>query len=224
VDRVAPPTFDEIAKLDPADVIAFDRGAIDNWSLAWQDRSDYLKNAFLGSLALVSISPPIFGHAWSDAVTLGVMSVEVLSLAVGVTDITKALAHRPRPYLYNQSRTVQERYDFAENKESWGYLSFFSGHVASSFAAATFVSTVFGEVYGPSVWSKVVWGVTMSTAALVAYARVEGGVHFPTDVIMGAAVGSALGYLVPTLHRSTTDSALSLSVGPTAVGIRLTLR
>ena len=64
----------------------------------------------------------------------------------------------------------------------------------------------------------------MSTAALVAYAGVAGGVHFPTDVIMGAAVGSALGYLVPMLHRSTTDSALSLSIGPTAVGIRLSLR
>ena len=221
--RVDAVTFAEIAALDPADVNGFDRRATEKWSLEWQDWSDYLRTSLVGSAVLVSLTPPMFGHEWSDAATLGVMSLELFSLMIGVTDITKALSQRNRPYLYNESLTVQERYDIAGNREGWGRLSYFSGHVASAFAAATFLSTVFSEVYGPSTWSKVVWGATLSTAVLVAIARVQGGVHFPTDALTGAVVGSAVGYLVPALHRSATDGALSVSVAPTAVGIRLVL-
>ncbi len=222
--RVDAVTLDEIAVLSAGNVNGFDRRASENWSLGWQDTSDYLRSTLLVSAALVSLTPPIFGHEWSDAATLGVMSVELFSFVIGVTDITKTLSQRYRPYLYNESLTVEERYDVAGNREGWGRLSHFSGHAASAFAAATFLSKVFSDVYGPSAWSKVVWGASLSTAALVAYARVEGGVHFPTDVLIGAAFGSALGYLVPVLHRSPADSALSVSVAPTGVGIHLTLR
>ncbi len=220
--RVDPPTLDEIAQLQPSDVNGFDRVATQNFSLTAQDRSDYVRNALLGSMVLVSLTPPILGHEWSDAATLGVMSVEVLSFMFGISSIAKALSHRARPYLYNQSATVQERYDFAKDKEGWGYGSFFSGHAASSFAAATFVSIVVSEVYGPSPWSGLIWGAALSAATVVSFARVNGGVHFPTDVLMGAAVGSALGYFVPALHRRPADSALSVSVAPTSVSIRLT--
>ena len=224
-DRVDAATADEITALQSGDVTRFDRWATTNFSHEWQDRSDYLRNALLGSVALLSLAPPLYGDEWSDAVTLGVMSAEVFGLLLGVTNITKTLSHRARPYLYNESLTVQERLDVSgDHREGWGYLSFFSGHAASSFAAAMFVSKVFSDVYGPSAWSKALWGATFSAAALVAYARVEGGAHFPTDVFVGAAVGSALGYLVPALHRIGPDRALSLGVAPTGVAVRLTLR
>ena len=58
---------------------------------------------------------------------------------------------------------------------------------------------------------------------MIAWGRVEGGVHFPTDVLMGVPVGIAIGYLVPALHRKTADSPLSVSVAPTSLRIRLTL-
>ncbi len=221
--RMDPPTFDEIAELQPGDVNGFDRVATDSWSLGWQDASDFFRNTLVASMAVVSLSPPFVGHEWSDAATLSVMSMEVMALAFGITKVTKALSHRPRPYLYNQELTVQERYDFASERGGWGYQSFFSGHATSSFAAATFVSTVFSQVYGPSTWSKVIWGVSLSAAALATWGRVEGGAHFPTDVLMGVPVGIAIGYLVPALHRRSADSALSVSVAPTSVRIRLNL-
>jgi membrane-associated phospholipid phosphatase len=32
------------------------------------------------------------------------------------------------------------------------------------------------------------------------------GKHFPADVIAGAAVGTAAGFLVPALHKSPSDN------------------
>ena len=45
--------------------------------------------------------------------------------------------------------------------------------------------------------------------------------HYPTDVIAGAIVGSAIGYLVPTLHRKGREGRLGLVVTPTQMGLRL---
>lgn len=38
-------------------------------------------------------------------------------------------------------------------------------------------------------------------AAAVSTLRVVAGKHFPTDVVAGAALGSGIGWLVPTVHR-----------------------
>lgn len=67
---------------------------------------------------------------------------------------------------------------------SW---SFPSGHSAASFAAATVVFAYFRR-----------WGAAaLGLAALIAFSRVFLFVHYPTDVLAGAALGAlcALGVL-----------------------------
>jgi undecaprenyl-diphosphatase len=59
-------------------------------------------------------------------------------------------------------------------------------------------------------------------AVLTASFRVAAGMHFVTDVVAGAALGSAIGFFVPYLHRQkATDSrtgGLSLeTTGPDLV-------
>jgi undecaprenyl-diphosphatase len=64
-------------------------------------------------------------------------------------------------------------------------FSFPSGHTSAAFLFATAVVLVFGAVgLGLYVW-----------AALVAFARVVLGVHFPTDTLMGALIGSGMALL-----------------------------
>ena len=44
-------------------------------------------------------------------------------------------------------------------------------------------------------------------SALVGVARVEGGGHFPSDVIIGYAVGAGVGIAVPALHDVQLQAA-----------------
>jgi undecaprenyl-diphosphatase len=97
-------------------------------------------------------------------------------IAVVVADWTsmaiKALVDRPRPPLrYPEPKTlVPLPHDG----------SFPSGHAATSFAAATMLSFAFPG-FAP---------VLLILAAAVAYSRVYVGVHYPIDVIAGAALGA----------------------------------
>jgi undecaprenyl-diphosphatase len=72
--------------------------------------------------------------------------------------------------------------------------SFPSGHTASAFAFATAA----GDAVPP------LRPVLLALAGLVGYSRVHTGVHHPTDVIAGAAVGVAAGKIVRARRRRTT--------------------
>jgi membrane-associated phospholipid phosphatase len=218
-DAIDPITRSEVAKLDLSDVNRFDRTATKNWSGAWADRSDayrdlvvrptFLLLGFEGAASLVKGRP-------RDAATLGVMLVELYAYLAGTTYTTKALVKRKRPYVFNPDKTVDERFAIASSDGNEVYLSFFSGHAAAAFAAATFTSTLVTDLFGTSIWSHLVWGSTHTVAVLAAYARVKAGQHYPSDVIVGAAVGSALGYLIPRLHRVDADRPLDAD-GPVSV-------
>jgi undecaprenyl-diphosphatase len=67
--------------------------------------------------------------------------------------------------------------------------SFTSSHAVNHFAAAMFIFTTFKNRLGN--W----WAVTFIWAALIAYAQVYVGVHFPLDVFCGAIAGLIIGYL-----------------------------
>jgi membrane-associated phospholipid phosphatase len=214
-------TLAEIGALDRQEVNGFDRGATDNWSPAWQDFSDWPRNVLLATSAALSLAPLVADDDLAEALTLGAILLETATLTAGATYIVKALAGRTRPYAYNQSLTPEERYLIAGPQEPSVHLSFYSGHAATAFAAAMLVSTVYADVHGPSTTSRIVWVATLSAASLTAFARVKGGAHFPTDVLVGAAVGSAMGRLVPALHRVDGSTGVSLSAGPGGVHLRI---
>jgi membrane-associated phospholipid phosphatase len=58
--------------------------------------------------------------------------------------------------------------------------SFPSGHASSSFAIATVVTNYYGKK----------WGIPLyAFAGLIAVSRIEKGAHWPSDVVVGAALG-----------------------------------
>jgi undecaprenyl-diphosphatase len=70
--------------------------------------------------------------------------------------------------------------------------SFPSGHTASSFAAAYAIQRGFGKRFGIPAYVL---------AALIAVSRVYVGVHYPTDVLAGAAIGTICALAVVCFSR-----------------------
>ena len=77
--------------------------------------------------------------------------------------------------------------------------SFPSGHAASAFAFASSM----GEAVPPT------WVPLHVAAALVAYARVHTGVHYPSDVVVGSLVGAFCGWTVRRVSNRWVPPALS---------------
>ena len=69
-----------------------------------------------------------------------------------------------------------------------GHYGFISSHAANTFALASFIYMTMRQHY-----KKIGW-VMFSWAALVSYSRIYMGVHFPGDIICGAALGLILGF------------------------------
>ena len=117
-----------------------------------------------------------------------VLTFVAVALADWTSMAIKALVHHPRPPLrYPEPKTlVPLPHDG----------SFPSGHAATSFAAATILSFAF-PAYAPAL---------LILASAVAFSRVYVGVHYPLDVIGGAALGvlvaTALRLLVRVQRRS----------------------
>ena len=205
-------TLEEIQTLDRQTIGSFDRGATYNWSKSAERFSDVPEQALWYMPVLYAI-PVLKNKHWNNGVTLGVMYAEVVMLNAGVTGITKSLTGRIRPYLYNTSFTAEERFAMQGKEAPTASTAFFSGHTSTAFAGAVFLSKTFTDIYGKTTWSKVIWVGSLSLATATAIARVEAGVHFPTDVLMGAVVGSAIGYFIPVLHKST-QTKVSVAVFP----------
>ena len=75
-----------------------------------------------------------------------------------------------------------------------GRYGFASSHASTTFALAT---TVWLMLRSWSPW----FGVAFGWSALVAYSRVYVGVHYPLDILVGAAVGVLVGWLAYQLYQ-----------------------
>jgi YegS/Rv2252/BmrU family lipid kinase len=110
-------------------------------------------------------------------------------LAIG---FTSTLVNGPLKYLWRRKRPVAELLDTRPSLIVMPKsFSFPSGHAASAFAFAT---GVVGE------WPAV--GVPIAgVAAAVGYSRVRTGVHYPSDVAVGAGLGVAAGLVAGRVLR-----------------------
>ena len=206
-------TLDQIRALDRNDVNGFDRPA----TYYWNRSADKVSNTLFHTLPftpLILVIPQLKNKNITNAATLGVMYVEVLLLTKGLTGITKSLTGRTRPYLYNTSFTPEERFYLQDDDDApVASTSFFSGHASGTFAFAVLLSKTYTDIYGKGTWSKVIWATSLSLASATAACRVAAGEHYATDVIVGALVGSTIGYGIPVLHKVAPEK-LSLNVLP----------
>lgn len=84
-----------------------------------------------------------------------------------------------------------------------GGYSFTSSHAANHFAAAVFLIGVFGFLSPRIKW------IALSWAAVIAFAQVYVGVHYPADVLCGSLLGIALGLLVLKGFKTLKNNPLA---------------
>lgn len=168
-----------------------DRNRADRWS-------DVTLFASLGQ----AIGYLSFGNR-PAALRDGALLVESYALDLALTQAAKKIARRPRPYAHRHDPPPGERPGAALG-------SFFSGHASSSFCMAVATGTIaFARKEKNAGW---ILGSGLTLAAATGTLRIAADRHYFTDVLVGAAVGSAAGFLVPHLHRPADP----FSPGPTA--------
>ncbi len=94
--------------------------------------------------------------------------------------------------------------DYVSDCEAEGrYQSFFSGHTAMSVLGAGLICADHQSLplYGGGWGDRVACFAGIGGATIVAASRILADKHFITDVIVGAAIGFAAGYLWPMLVR-----------------------
>lgn len=209
-----------ILQLDRQTINGFDRLATRKWSENIDRCSDVTLGISWLAPSLV-ILPELFNKRWSNFATLGLMYFETGILTLSITELTKAWVQRKRPYLYNTNLSIDKRTELAGDKSS--YKSFFSGHSSMAFTTAVFCATTYSDIYGRTKLTPFVWAGALGVAGLTAYLRVEAGKHYPSDILVGAAVGSLIGYTVPKLHKIKNEN-LSVSLSGNYISIVYCLR
>jgi undecaprenyl-diphosphatase len=179
----------ELPPFDPATVWGFDRAFMAPYNGSLDTLSDITQFAAFFAPAALAAAPV------GDWVTIGTMYLETALLAWGLKETGKTLIARARPYLYAEGYP-----DDSDTREDW-FDSFPSGHTSMAFAGAGFASYTFAAYFPDSPWRWVVIGGSYGFALSTAILRVASGSHFASDVIVGALVGSAVGFVVPMLHR-----------------------
>ncbi len=202
-----PLTAREIDRLSRESINAFDRSATWNYSEVISDGSDLL----LGAVVAAPLALMLNARMREDLETCALMYAETMALAVILPALGKGTVDRVRPFVYNPDAPMDRKTTSDARK------AFFSRHTSVAFASAVFVSTVYGDYHPGSAVGRCLWAGSLLAAAAVGAMRYESGEHFPTDIVAGAVAGSAVGYLIPRIHRAGAEK---LSLRPDFTGCR----
>ena len=196
--------LDKAAKVNQADFngAVFDASRVNGFDrLLMNPYSGELGRVGTG-LSIASVLMPAVSLAAprDEWIVIGAMYAETMLFSYGFKELGKLCVNRARPYMYFDGfpRDAADGNDWSD--------SFPSGHTTLAFAGASFASYVFSE-YLPDSNMKI--PVILSSYALAlgtAACRIAGGSHFMTDVIAGAAIGTACGLLIPWLHTLGSGS------------------
>ena len=141
------------------------------------------------------------------AAQMALVDAQALAIITGIQGITNTIASRERPY-GQTCGTAEQPEQTNECEGNVRHRSFFSGHAAFAFMSAGLVCVhhiKHGLYRGAG--DTVACIVAYTGAAATATLRVMGDMHYATDVLTGAAVGTAVGLAVPLWHYRKANIA-----------------
>jgi membrane-associated phospholipid phosphatase len=181
-----------ILSLDKQDIPAFDRHGADVYHPEANKIGDLL---FYGSMP-VPLLLMLDKKVRKDGFKVALLYLESMSVTGMLYTGAVYFNDRYRPYAYNANVPMSER------TRGGAKNSFFAGHVALVGTSTFFVAKILND-YHPE--SKVKWlPFTLAAAATgtTAVMRYLGGQHFLSDILIGTAVGTLSGILIPQAHKN----------------------
>ncbi|MFI5134785.1 MAG: phosphatase PAP2 family protein [Chitinophagales bacterium] len=188
---------------DISKIPSFDLSAIHNYDQTYVTASDVLLYTAVALPFISFFDKRVSGHAPQ----IIAMYLETLAINEAIHSMTTVIANRRRPYTFNTDSSINSdgikvpEVPFSVKEKKGNLNSYFSGHTSTATAATFFGARIFTDFRPHSKLVPFVWTAAALVPAFTGFARVKAGKHFPSDVVTGYAVGAAIGYLVPTLHK-----------------------
>lgn len=197
--------------------------SIDRWALSQNssDRTLYTKISDYGEIVIYLLPSLLIidknmRKDWYDLLLMYLEGHTITFNFYNYSPFGPTFQNRYRPLVYYPEFTDDVR------KNPQNRNSFYSGHVASSAYSTFFMAKVFCD-YHPKLgaYKYLIYLAASIPPLLMSYARVKALAHFPSDDIVGFALGAIIGIVLPELHKNRRYKNLDLGMftSPDAMGI-----
>jgi hypothetical protein len=187
-------------KLIPAACRWCEPPQVDRWArqqLLWQDPESA---TLVGNLLIVAVPVGVaitmgaMAHAQGAGLREGAEDLLVITEAATITLVLMQVAK------FTTTRTRPDAWAGSGSTTANSRMSFYAGHAAVAFAVAA-AGTQVARLRGRPGWG---WlsAASFAGAAACGFFRVASDNHWLTDVVAGAAIGTAIGFTVPGLVLS----------------------
>jgi membrane-associated phospholipid phosphatase len=192
-------TDQELANLRRDIINPFDRWALELDPSKRQDfykASDYFLPATVAGSAILLLTNKEVSKDWKKIL---LMYYEMHAITFNIYNFSffgPNFQNRVRPVAYYDYFPVEERRGGNQRN------SMYSGHTASTVASTFFAVKVYSD-YHPEIGNKkyLLYGLASIPPLVEGYLRVKALAHFPSDNLIGFALGAATGIIIPQLHK-----------------------
>lgn len=195
----------------------------EGWRLNARDTSDVLLSISSTYPYLVDALMVAWWHRGSSEVAkqMALMDAEAMALTAAVQGAVSALASRERPY--GRDCTDPTFGNARDCLVSNRYRSFFSGHTSQAFASAMLTCSHHANLplYGTKFADRTACVSAVALALTIGSLRMVSDMHYASDVITGAVIGSAIGLAVPNLFHYRGSSETTTATRSVLANVRL---
>ena len=199
----------EISNLNPNDIWKFDRRATLQ-SASFRHQAHRISDNVMKASVVLPFVLLIDREIRKDWLNFLVLYGQAHAISGLTYVLTTAVYDRTRPFVYSSEIPIGDKMSTGTRN------SFFSGHTSTTATATFFMAKVYSD-YNPQIGNKkyLLYAAALVPPAVVGYYRYKAMKHYPTDILMGLAVGAASGILVPHFHKNRKKWK-NLSIVPTA--------
>lgn len=182
--------------------------AFDRWAVRSSDAADAASNIpFYASIPypIVLMADKALRH---DAARVYGLYWEAMAITGLLYTGGDYFIDRYRPEVYDENKPLQDR------TSGNGKNAFFAGHPALVSTATFFTASIYDQYHPTSKLKWVFYGVATVATGTTIYLRHIAGKHWPSDLLVGTAIGVGSGMLVPILHRNKPVKKTSWHISP----------